>query len=60
VPPLDRLASCVQVMRRVASGRGGATHGLVSSSGVYRHGTSAQVSGQVREKLNSVASSSDG
>jgi putative transposase len=60
VPSLNRLPGRVQVMRRAASGRGGATdsHGLVSSSGVYRHGTSAQDSqSQVREELNSVASS---
>lgn len=42
VPPLNRLLRGVQVMRRVASGRGGATHGLSSSSGVYRRGTAAQ------------------
>jgi putative transposase len=60
VPPLDRLPGYVQVMRRVVSGRGGATdsHGLVLSSGVYRQGKSAQDSqSQVREELNSVASS---
>jgi IS605 OrfB family transposase len=54
VPSLDRLPGRVQVMRRVASGRGGATdsHGLVSSSGVYRHGTSAQDSHRVKCERN--------
>ena len=57
VPSLETLPS-VRKVRRAASGRGGATdsHGVASTSGVDRHGTSAQGESRVREELNSVAS----
>jgi transposase len=56
VPPLEPVPS-VRKVRRAASGRGGTTdsHGVASTSGVDRHGTSAQGESRVREELNSVA-----
>ncbi len=58
VPSLDRLPGRVRVMRRAASGGGGAadSHGAGFASGVHRHGTSAQPSQGAREELKTVAS----
>ena len=57
VPSLETLPK-VKKVRRAASGRGGATdsHGLGVSSGVNRHGPSAQGGNQAREELKTVAS----
>jgi len=56
VPSLDMLPRVWKV-RRTASGlcEGADSHGLVTSSGVYRHGMSARDANQAREELNTVA-----